>query len=70
MVITDDIDYSASSQPHTSGGFADIRQGKYRGRTVAVKTLRVGTSDNFEKIRKVSGMVVFPVGWDNAEIVS
>ena len=67
MVITDKIDYSAKSQPHAVGGFADIRKGKYRGGTVAVKTLRVEGTDNFEKIRKVSRMMVFPFGWDNIE---
>ena len=54
MVITDKIDYSASSQPRALGGFADIRKGEYKGGTVAVKTLRVGETDNSEKIRKVS----------------
>ena len=53
MIITDKIDFSATSQPHTSGGFADIKPGQYKGCTVAVKSLRVATTDNFEKIRKV-----------------
>jgi len=61
MIITDNIDFSPSGQPHTSGGFADIKPGKYRGCTVAVKILRVAASDNFEKIRKVSRKV-FAVG--------
>jgi len=52
MVITDKIDFS--NQPHTSGGFADIKQGQYKGFNVAVKTLRVGEGDNFDKIRRVS----------------
>ena len=59
MVITDEIDFSAPSQPHTSGGFADIKQGQYRGFTVAVKKLRVAETDNFDKIRRVSGKDVF-----------
>ena len=53
MIITDKIDFSASSKPHTSGGFADIEPGQYKGCTVAVKTLRVATTDNFDKIREV-----------------
>ena len=61
MVITDKIDYSAR-QPHTSGGFADIKPGQYKGCTVAVKVLRVAATDDFEKIRKVSGKGVFPLG--------
>ena len=59
MVITDKIDYSVSDQPHTSGGFADIKPGRYNGRAVAVKVLRVAEKDDFEKIRKVSAGNVF-----------
>ena len=62
MVIKDKIDFSAPSQPHTSGGFADIKQGQYKGFTVAVKKLRVAETDNFVKIRKVSGSEIFVVG--------
>ena len=53
MVITDKIDFSPG-QPRTSGGFADIKLGVYKGCTVAVKILRVAMSDDFGKIRKVS----------------
>jgi len=68
-IITDKIDFPASSQLQRSGGFADIKPGKYKGCTVAVKTLRVAPSDNFVKIRKVGGKRVFTVGWDGTEIV-
>lgn len=54
MVITDEIDYPDSDQLQTSGGFADIKQGQYKKHTVAVKKMRVGLSDDFAKIRKVS----------------
>ena len=54
MVITDKINY-AYGQPQTSGGFADVKPGWYRGRAVAVKELRVTITDKFEKIREVSG---------------
>ena len=54
MVITDEIDYTDSDQLQTSGGFADIRQGRYKGHTVAVKGMGVAPSDDFTKIRKVS----------------
>ena len=37
-----------------SSGFADLRSGTYRGRFVAIKTLRVTSRDDFVKIRKVS----------------
>ena len=57
IVIPDKIDDSRSGQLQTSGGFADIKQGQYRGFTVAIKTLRVSKedekADNFETIRKV-----------------
>ena len=69
MVITDKIDFASSGQLHTSGGFADIKCGKYKGCTVAVKTLRVAMSDNFVKIRKVGGKRVFAVRWDGTEII-
>lgn len=55
MVITDEIECSASGQPLTSGGFADIKQGEYKGCAVAVKTLRIAQTDNLDKIRRVSG---------------
>lgn len=70
MVITDKINFSASSQPHTSGGFADIKSGEYKGCTVAVKTLRVAVTDDFGKLRKVSGNGVFAAEWDDAEIIT
>ena len=54
MVITEVIDFSASSHTHTSGGFADVKHGKYRGFAVAVKILWVAPTDNFEKIKRVS----------------
>ena len=67
MIIRDEIDFSAPSQPHTSGGFADIRQGRYKGFTVAVKKLRVAETDNFDKIRKVSGNEIWLVGYDHTD---
>ena len=35
------------------GGFADVSKGEYRGRTVAIKHLRAGTGDEFDKVFKV-----------------
>ena len=66
MVITDKIEYS-SNQPQKSGGFADIKPGRYRGCDVAVKVLRVARTDNFEKIRKVSGGQAFAVERDDTQ---
>jgi len=42
-----------------SGGFADVRCGRYMGHLVAVKTLRVAEQDDFAKIRKVGINVCF-----------
>ena len=57
IIITGEIDFSGSGHLSTSGGFADIKPGLYGGCAVAVKTLRVAETDNFEKIRKVRGVV-------------
>lgn len=70
MVITDEIDPPASIQIPKSGGFADIKQGQYKGYTVAVKKLRVWMGDDFHKVRMVSGKEVSAVKWNGAEIIS
>ena len=36
------------------GGFADVSKGEYQGRPVAIKHLRIGTKDGFDKVFKVS----------------
>jgi len=36
------------------GGFADVSKGEYHGLPVAIKHLRIGTKDEFNKIFKVS----------------
>jgi len=36
------------------GGFADVSKGEHRGRPVAIKHLRIGAKDEFDKIFKVS----------------
>jgi serine/threonine protein kinase len=64
VVIKGEIDFSDPTQPQTSGGFADIKPGKYKGCTVAVKTLRVSMADDLDKIRKVSKEFVFAVSDD------
>jgi len=38
---------------HRSGGFADVSQGEYLGRQVAVKQLRLWAKDEVDKIFKV-----------------
>ncbi|KAF9789247.1 kinase-like domain-containing protein [Thelephora terrestris] len=52
MVIKDEIEHPDSAQLQTSGGFADIKQGWYDGHMVAVKTMRVAVTDDFDKLRK------------------
>ena len=54
MVIRDEINYNGSNQRQIPGGYADIKQGWYKGHAVAVKTMWVGMPENIEKIRKVS----------------
>ena len=63
MVITDEIDFSDCGLSYKSGGFADVRPGQYNGRTVAVKTLRVTMTDDFDKTRKVRRDC--PCDWGN-----
>ena len=36
------------------GGFAVVSKGEYRGLPVAIKHLRIGTKDGFDKVFKVS----------------
>jgi serine/threonine protein kinase len=36
-----------------SGGFAEVAKGDHQGRPVAIKQLKVGTKDEFDKIFKV-----------------
>lgn len=54
MIIADKIE--VDDKILASGGFADVRRGKYMGQLVAVKTIRIDvtTLDDPRKIRKVS----------------
>ena len=54
VIIRDEISPTTPGQLQVSGGSADVSQGQYRGHTVAVKTMKVGVSDDFQKIREVS----------------
>lgn len=53
--------YSRSDTPLYQGGFADIWKSQYQGYHVAVKVLRVCTSDNFRKITSVGPQKFFKV---------
>ena len=53
MVVTDKIE--VSDQIYVSGGFADVRSGRYMGQhLVAVKIMKVAAQDDLPRIRKVS----------------
>ena len=67
MIITEKIEVSDGIL--ASGGFADVRCGKYMGRLVAVKTMRVAEHGDFLKVRKVSIDEIFRVAWNAASIL-
>ncbi|KAF9644344.1 kinase-like protein [Thelephora ganbajun] len=50
IMITENIE--VEGEIRASGGFADVRSGRYMGSLVAVKTLRVAAQDDLQKIRK------------------
>ena len=52
MVLSGEVE--VSDVLLSSSGFADVRSGTYKGRLVAVKTVRVAVKDDFLRIRKVS----------------
>ena len=45
--------FDLSGLPRVSGGFADVRMGVFKGKDVAVKSLRVSEADDKARIRKV-----------------
>ena len=51
--------FDLSGLPRASGGFADVRMGVFKGRDVAVKSLRVSEVDDKMKIRKVGNQATF-----------
>jgi len=53
--------YNPTDTPQCHGGFADVWKGRYHGREVAAKALRVSPTSDFERIRKVGypRLVVF-----------
>ena len=50
-----------------SGGFADVRRGRYMGQPVAVKTLRTAERGDLEKMRKVNVDDIVPANRFMAE---
>ena len=60
--------------PQSHGGFADVWKGKYMGRDVAAKVLRISMSSDLDRIRKVScsEIVIFinePTSLPGAEVL-
>ena len=45
--------YERSDAPSYRGGYADVWKGDYQGLHVAVKVLRVYSTSDFDKIKKV-----------------
>ena len=58
-LLSDEFDLS--EKPRVSGGFADVRMGVFKGKDVAVKSLRISEVDDRAKIRKVGNRVASPI---------
>ena len=67
MVIKEKLD--VSDRVLATGGFADVRRGRYMGHLVAVKTVRVSMQDDLLKKWKVSRNGVFSAAWDAVSII-
>ena len=50
--------FDLSERPHASGGFADVRLGIFKGKDVAVKSLRISEVDDKTRIRKVGYQII------------
>ena len=48
------VDYDQTTSPLYRGGYADVWKGKYCGQDVAVKVLRIYSSEELQKVIKVS----------------
>ena len=46
-------EFDLSGIPHASGGFSDLRKGTFKGKDVAVKSLRISELNDKIRIRKV-----------------
>jgi len=57
MMITKNIQVEDKTLP--SGGSADVRRGRYMGRLVAVRTMRVTEGDSLVRIKKVNISDIF-----------
>jgi len=62
MMITEEI--KVSNEVLASGGFSDVRTGMYKGRLVAVKTIRLAKQDDSRRVRKVRINDTFSAAWN------
>jgi len=53
-------DCSKDSVEVESGGFADVSQGTYQGRRVAIKVVRMYVTSDLDAIRSVSALPMLP----------
>lgn len=56
-MLSEDLEKDGT-EARTSGGFADVWLGKYQGRSVALKVLRIYGGDNVKKVKKVRSKLV------------
>jgi len=49
--------FNLSGMPQVSGGFSNVRMGVFKGKDVAVKTLRVSKMDDRARVRKVGKQI-------------
>ena len=49
--------FNLYGMPQVSGGFSNVRMGAFKGKDVAVKTLRVSKTDDRARVRKVGKQV-------------
>jgi hypothetical protein len=58
-VISDGLELT-NELPVAHGGFANVYQGSYRGRPVAIKTLKLSQADEGVRLKKVSACLCIP----------
>ena len=56
FILADGFD-TLESRPFTSGGFADVYRGTYKGQPVVAKALKTTSVDDLENVHKVSGPI-------------
>jgi hypothetical protein len=49
------LSYNPVEIPQSRGGYADMWKGVYRGREVAIKTIRIYQTSDWDQVRRVGG---------------